>query len=191
MDENKLFADLIKDAFNAKSADLRQNYAAREILHSKFKQAWSPLIDRIKQLAKDHLPDDKELKVKLEIDDALCAQLTFRLLERDDEIALPLDTLRFRNDLVEYENLFLHCFKDSPYAEKSPELALCSLDGTKTPGLPGRHLHPDDMETAKTVLETWLATQIAFGFDQDRIYPKSSLEITLKRSGSKPENEPL
>jgi hypothetical protein len=42
------------------------------------------------------------------------------------------------------------------------------------------------METAKTVLETWLATQIAFNFDQDRIYPKSSLEITMKRSRSGP-----
>jgi hypothetical protein len=188
MTDLDFFSQRIRVVSEKKMENLRRNHVARESRHALFEKTWSPLIDHMKHLAKAYLPLDKHLVIELNVDEHLTTSLSFALKEHTS-ISFSLDRLYFKNDFLNDPEWFTESFNhDSRYYGESPALALKNIS---------RHpqsdsivfLHPDHMQDAKDYLEIWLATQIAFKFDQDRIYPKSSLEIIMKRSGSGPENQ--
>ncbi len=198
------FKSTISAVFAEQSAVLRQNYSDRELLHSKFEKAWAPLIDHMKDLAERYLPEDKGLEICLKVDQSLEVSLQIHLSGPREQFGgywSPIDSLYLRNtfhpasnksssswcfanDLKEFYN------KKNGYTwfwnrqNRSPDLALQII------GKERGFFHPDDMEEAKQSLEKWLATQIAFNFDQSRIYPKSTLEITMKRKNPGPDEGP-
>jgi hypothetical protein len=196
------FTKTIKTVFTERSAALRKNYDERERIHSRFERAWTPLIEHMKGLAERHLPEDKRLDISLEVDQKLDVRMKIALSEPSglEDMWHTIASMHFINDMGTDKEWFTEHFQESVKKNKkhwwhassrSPDLALKDLNRDQHAVIGQQsYLHPDDMDVAKRYLEKWLATQIAFNFDQARIYPKSTLEITLKRTKSGPDRTP-
>ncbi|HEY8190530.1 MAG TPA: hypothetical protein VIF12_07580 [Micavibrio sp.] len=199
--QNDDISSKIKAAFAKQSEANCENYHEGQMLLTRFEKAWAPLFDHMKKLA-DELKlskDKKRLNIRLELDQQMCVSMFFELSELNpamgEDYWTRIDFRAFYNEM-EKGSCFITRFKDSfnksKYENKSPDLALENLSGVQHLDKEGkRHfIHPDDMDAAQEYLEDWLITQAAFGFDQSRLYPKSTHEITSEPTKPGPGNTP-
>ena len=172
------------------------NFTQRDICLSRFESIWKPLIDHVQNLADRHLPADKRLRVVFEVDENIRVYLKF-ILEHDLNAGRwgELQSLQFYKSTAHGPILNLLTgrlkLRDVFSRNALNDYALAGLEfGEKDERLKHAALHPARMDQAKDLIEYWLARQMAFEFDRDRINPRSTLQITIKRTDSGPERQP-
>lgn len=182
-------------------------YSNRDVHLARFMAAWKPLTQHIQDLADRHLPADKRLRVEFNVNEVMKLDLKF-ILETDKAAEDPSyakypDARWSRVTSLHFYNSNQGFVADSIFGlrrlsglfkgkSENSRFALHLVDiGEPDPKLKSIVIHPDQAEAACDLLEYWLAKQIAFQFDQGRVNPQSSLEITIKRRDSDPGNGPL
>lgn len=184
------------------------NFSQRDICLSRFEIAWKPLITHVQNLADKHLPRDKRLRVTFEVREDLAVNLKF-IIDHDMNAESKNAAFQFPEKSRWRELQTLHFYKSArPGAlfnilsgrltlrdvfsrNAQNDFALVSLDiAEKDARLKNATLHPARMEQAKDLIEYWLAKQMAFEFDQDRLNPRSGLQVTINRTDSGPHSRP-
>jgi len=184
------------------------NFSQRDICLSRFEAAWKPLIDHVQHLADRHLPADKRLRIVFDVKEDLAVDLKF-VIDHDLNADPKNAAFQFPEHDRWRELQNLHFYKSAqPGAlfnlltgrltlrdifsrNALNDFALTSMEiAEKDVRLKNANLHPDRMDQAKDLLEYWLAKQMAFEFDRDRLNPRTTLQVTMKRADSGPESRP-
>ena len=194
------FTDKIK---SIQTAPPEMSHRKRDEWLTRLTNIWRPLIDHAQTIADQHLPDGKRLKIHFEAAITKEAQIKTHLrfhlqhdFQQDYSILYqePDNPLRWREiDRLVFTNTSSTftppqgLWKYLPFGSR-PDYSFKFLGCDKIPEHREqfKKFRPKQIEQVKSLVESWLATQIAFDFDAERISPTSALEITIKRKNSGP-----
>ncbi|MGZ9097356.1 MAG: hypothetical protein ACXW30_03555 [Micavibrio sp.] len=195
------------EAIKAARAD-SGNFSQRDICLSRFEAVWKPLIDHVQNLADRHLPTDKRLRVVFEVNENMRVDLKFfvdhdlnanqqdsRFQWNEKDRWREMQSLKFYKSAAHGPILNLLTgrlkLRDIFSRNALNDYALTGLElWEKDTRLKHATLHPARMDQAKDLIEYWLARQMAFDFDRDRLNPRSILQVTIKHMDSGPESHP-